>query len=178
VATQTFTFRNLVPREETPLVTPTITAVVSASLTTLLAIVTAVLTVGSSIVAVGGSVIAIGGSVITVGGATVDSVGVAAVDSIVATTTDGEVNSVIYRSTLGNWHDDRLMVCSGGDGRQPVYTSGETLGNIGSELAVSGGRIETLEESEDTWVGGLRRVKRCDLLDDDVVVSNNLSGIV
>jgi len=96
----------------------------------------------------------------------------------VGVTTDSEVNSVINGSTLGNWHDDSLMVPSGRDGRHPVCTSRETLGDIGGQLAIGGGGVEALEEREDTWVGGLRRVKRWDLLNDDVVVSDNLPTAV
>ena len=70
------------------------------------------------------------------------------------------------------------MVGSRGDGRHPVCTSREALGEIGGELAIRGDVIETLEESEDFRIGGLRRVERGDRLNDDVVVSDNLpSGV-
>ena len=70
------------------------------------------------------------------------------------------------------------MVRGRGDRRQPVCTSRETLGEVGSELAIGGSSVKTLEESEYAWVGGLRRVKRCDLFDDDMVVSDNLPTVV
>jgi len=70
------------------------------------------------------------------------------------------------------------MVRSGADGRQPVGTSRETVGDIRSELAVSSRIVETLEESEDTRVCGLCRVKGWDLFNDDVVVSDDLPSIV
>lgn len=70
------------------------------------------------------------------------------------------------------------MVRSGGDGRQPVCTSRETLSDIGSELAVGGGSVETLEEGENARVGGLRRVKRLNRFDDNVVVPDNLPTLV
>ena len=79
---------------------------------------------------------------------------------------------------MGNRHDDRLVVRGGGDGRHPVCTSRETLGDIGGELTTGSGSVETLEESKDTWIGGLRRVKRCDLFNNDVVVSDDLASIV
>ena len=88
------------------------------------------------------------------------------------------VYGVIDGSALGNWHDDRLMVPSGGDGRHSVCTSGETLGDISSQFTIGGGSVETLEESEDTWVGGLCRVEGWDLLNNDVVVSDNLPSVV
>ena len=70
------------------------------------------------------------------------------------------------------------MICSGGDGRHPVCTSRESLGDIRSELAVGSNIVETLEESENTWVRGLRRVKGRDRFDDNVVVSDNLPSLV
>lgn len=149
------------PCEETPLVAPTIAStaaavlIVTVLITTVLTIVSTVLTVVSTILAV-----------------------VSAILTVVAITTNGKVNGVIDSSTLGNWHDDRLMVPSRGDGRQPVCTSGETLGEIGGELAASSSSVETLEESENAWVCGLRRVKRWDLFNDDVVVSDDLPSVV
>lgn len=70
------------------------------------------------------------------------------------------------------------MVCSRGDGRQPVGTSRKAFGNISGKLAIGSDTIETLEESEDTWVGGLRRVEGWDRLDDDVIVSNDLPSVI
>lgn len=70
------------------------------------------------------------------------------------------------------------MVCRGGDGRHLINTSGQALGDIGGELAVGGDTIETLEEREDTRVGGCGRVERWDRLNDDVIVSDDLPGVV
>ena len=70
------------------------------------------------------------------------------------------------------------MVRSGGNGRHPVYTGRETLGDIGTELTAGSGSVETFEERKDTWVGGLCRVKGCDRFNDDVIVSDDLASIV
>lgn len=70
------------------------------------------------------------------------------------------------------------MVRGGSDGRHPVCTGRESLGDVRSELAVGSNIIETLEESKNTWVRGLRRIKRRDLFNDNVVVSDNLPSLV
>jgi hypothetical protein len=138
-----------VPSEEAPLVTPSPARVVLTVVSTVLTIVASTLTIVSGTLTV-----------------------------VVGVTTDGEVNSIVDRSTLCDWHDNRLMVRSGSDGRHPVGTSGETLGDVGSELSAGGNTIETLEEGKDTWVGGLRRVERCNFFNDNVVVSDNLPSVV
>jgi len=154
---------SLVPGEEAPLVAPNTAPAVASTVATVVGrvlIVTTVLVIATILVV---------STVLTI---------VSAILTVVTITTDGKVNSVIDRSTLGNWHENSLMVRSGGDGGYPVCTSREALGDISSELAVGGSCIETLEEGEDTWVCGLRGVERWDLFNDDVVVSNNLSGVV
>lgn len=174
-----------IPGKETPLVTA---AVSSALLATLLAVnwvlivvttvVGGVLTVGGSVVAVtviGGGVVAgtgIGGVVVSASVVVVTPVVVAAI------TADSEVNSIIDGSTLGNRYDHTLMVRSGSDRGQPVCTSREAIGNIGSELAIRSNSIETLEESKNTWVCRLSRVEGRDRFDDYMVVPNNLPGVV
>jgi len=70
------------------------------------------------------------------------------------------------------------MVRSRGDGRHPVCTGRETLGDIGAELTAGSGSVETLEERKDTWVGGLCRVKGCNLFDNYVIVSDDLATII
>jgi len=70
------------------------------------------------------------------------------------------------------------MVGSGADRRQPVSASREAISDIRSELAVGSSIVETLEESKDTWVCGLRRVEGWDRFNDNVVMSNNLPGVV
>lgn len=66
------------------------------------------------------------------------------------------------------------MVRSGRDGTHPVWTGLESVGDVCSELTVVGNSVETLEERENTRVGGLRGVDGLKLLDDNVVVSNDL----
>jgi len=101
------------------------------------------------------------------------------VASTAVITTNGKVNRVLGGSTLGNWHDNALVVRSSGDGRDPVYTSREAVSDDRREVAILvSGCVETLEESEDTRVCGLRRVKSVNLFNDDVIVSNDLSSIV
>ena len=70
------------------------------------------------------------------------------------------------------------MVRGGGDGRHPVCTGGKALGDVGGELTTSGDSVETLEESKDARIGGLCRVKRCDLFNNNVIVSDNLASVV
>lgn len=143
------------PSEEAPLIT---SAVVSTTLSTTVAVIITVAVV-----------VAVRDDLIFIGVVNAD---------VVAITTDSEVNSIIDGSTLGNWHDDRLVVRSGGDGGHPVYTCRETLGDIGTELTTGSGSIETLEERKDTWVSGIRRLKGSDLFNDDVIVSDDLASIV
>lgn len=49
---------------------------------------------------------------------------------------------------LGDGNEDRLMVGGRVDRGEFIRTSGETGSNISCELAIDGGRIQTLEESE------------------------------
>lgn len=70
------------------------------------------------------------------------------------------------------------MVRSGGDGRHPICASRETLGDIGGELAIGSNSVETLEKSENFWVGGRRRVKTLDRFYDDVIVPHDLPLVV
>lgn len=70
------------------------------------------------------------------------------------------------------------MIRSGRYSRDPVYARRETISDVGSELAVDSNIVETLEKGEDTWVGGLRRVKGLDLFNDNVIVPDNLSTVV
>jgi len=158
---------NLEPCEETPLVASTVFAAIFA---TVFATVIARVLVITTIRVVGGGVVVT--TIRVVGG------GIVVVAVAVPITTNGKVNSIIYRSTLSNWHDNRLMVRGGADGRQPVGTSRETVGDIRSELAVGSSIIKTLEESEDTRVCGLCRVKGLDRFNNDVVVSDDLPSIV
>jgi len=151
---QTFTPRCSIPREETPLVAPTdIPTVVSIT------------SVVSTVASVAGAISGVSAVTISV----VTAIGVA---------TNGEVNSIVNGSTLGNWHDDRLMIRSGGDGRHSVSTGGETLGDISGELATGSDTVETLEESKYAWVGGFCRVEGCDRFNNNVVVSDNLASVV
>jgi len=145
---------NSVSREETPLVASDITSAVASPIavfTIVLAVVTIVLTVGTV---------------------------VAVVLTVVAISTNGKINSVIDRSALGNWHENGLVVRSGGDGRHPVCTSRESLGNIRSELTIGSSIVETLEESKNTWVRGLRRAQGLDRFNYNVVVSDDLPSVV
>lgn len=71
------------------------------------------------------------------------------------------------------------MVLGGGDGAHPVRASFfETTGNVSSELAVDSSIVEALEKGENTWVGGLRRVERCELFNDNVAVPLDLPLLV
>lgn len=159
---------NSVPCEKAPLVAPNTTPDVASNVARVLTTIATVLAVVDRVLIVVTAVLIVIATVLVI----------STILTIVAVTTDGKVNRVIDRSTLGNWHENSLMVRSGGDGGHPVCTSRETFSDIGSELAIGSSSIETLEESKDTWVCGLRRVKGWDLFNDDVVVSDDLPGVV
>lgn len=187
----------LIPREEAPLVA---SAIASAFLTTLLVgwilvvatvvistVVTrsAVVVVVSTVVARGtivGVVSSVGGSVVVgvvsaVGGSVV--VIASTVVVVVSTgTTNSEIYGVIDGPSLSNGHNNTLMVRSSGYGREPVCTSGKASGNVSSELSVDSSVIETLEEGEDAWIRGLCRGKGRNRFNNDVVVSDDLPGVV
>ena len=63
------------------------------------------------------------------------------------------------------------MVARRVDGGDTVNTSWKAVGNISSQNTVLRCVIETLEEGEDLWVQGRRRVERCHLLDGNVTVA-------
>jgi len=160
------------PREEAPLVASAVLAsilTVLAGVLTVLASVLAVVTISLTVVST-----TLGAISLVVASAALSAIALV----VVAITTDGKINSVIDRPALGNWHGDGLMVCSGADRRHPVCTSRESLGDIRSELAVDSSIVETLEERENTWVRGLRGVKRPNRFNDNVVVSDNLPSVV
>ena len=96
---------------------------------------------------------------------------------VAVASSDGEVLAVVLGSTLGNGHQDRLMVGGGRHGAHAVVASGQPAGDGGRDetLAVSG-VVDTLEESE------LGRIQRCgraqrvsEVLDGDVGVTDNLA---
>lgn len=181
-------FNKLLPGEEPPLVTSAIASTLLAALLAVNWVLIVVATVfggvlavcGSVVIAAGGGVIvAAGGSGVVAGGGSVIAAGVVVASIVVVTiAANSEVNSIIHGSTLGNWHNDALVVRSGGDRREPICTSREAVGNIGSKLAIGSNTVETLEERKDTRVCGLRRTERWDRFNDDVVVSDNLPGII
>lgn len=197
----------LVPCEEPPLVTPAVASalfaaflallnrvlivvptvaggglVLTISITTGSSVVAAVIATGSSIVVA--AVIATGRSVVStavvvVACAIIASVVVVARAVVVITiSANGEVNSIIYGSTLGNWYNNPLVIRGGSDRREPICTSRKAAGDISSKLAVGCNTVQTLEESKDARIRGLRRAKGWNRFNDDVVVSNNLPGVV
>lgn len=95
-----------------------------------------------------------------------------------AATTDRKVNSIINTSTLSDWYNNTLMIRGRTDSRDPVCTSSEAVGDIGGELTIVSWSVETLEESEDTWIRGLRRVEGLNRFNNDVIVSDDLPSIV
>jgi len=76
---------------------------------------------------------------------------------------------------LSNRDNEGLMVSGGIDGCESVYTNGKTRRNRGGKLATGSSGIETLEECEHLWVGGLGLLQRCNFLDYDVRVTLNLT---
>jgi len=143
-------------------------------------VITVVLTITISTVVVTAIVVVVVVVVAAVrGGGVVAAIVVVVASVVVVTiTTDSKVNGVIDGPTLGNRHENTLMVRSGGDGRDPVCTRRKATGDIGSELTVDSNIVETLEESKDPWICGLRRVKGWDRFNHNVVVSDNLSTAV
>lgn len=75
-------------------------------------------------------------------------------------------------------HDSRLMVSGGVDGRKLVDTSRQSVGNVGSQDPIDSGGIQALEERELLGVGRRRLSERCELLDDDMRVANDLTSAV
>lgn len=69
------------------------------------------------------------------------------------------------------------MVGGRSHGAHAVVASGKTTSNSGREKTVSiSGIIDTLEEDEGDWVGGLSWCKRVsEILDGEMGVSNNLA---
>jgi len=70
------------------------------------------------------------------------------------------------------------MVRSSGYGGDLVRSSGEAISDISGKLAIGCSTVETFEESEDTWVCGLRRVKGWNRFNDNVVVPDDLPAVV
>lgn len=79
---------------------------------------------------------------------------------------------------LSNGDDDGLMVGGRVDGANTVSTSGDTSSNGSSDGAVNSTTVNTLEEGEFIRICWGSLLQRCDRLDHDMSVSNNLSGIV
>lgn len=88
------------------------------------------------------------------------------------------VNSIVQGTVLSDGNDERLVVSSGVDRRKLVHSSGQSFGDISSEDTVDSSSVKTLEESKDLRVGGCGLSDRVKLLDDDMGVTNDLSGRV
>lgn len=70
------------------------------------------------------------------------------------------------------------MVGGGVDGAEAVGTSGKTVGDVSSENTVLGRIVQTLEEGEDSGVGGGGLLNAGQELNDDVRVTLNISTAV
>jgi hypothetical protein len=105
---------------------------------------------------------------------------VAAVVAAVATTVgDSESYTVILGTTLGDCHENRLMVAGRGHRAGTVNTGRKTISEVSTEktLAVAG-VVDTLEESKGLRIrGGLSVDVTLQILDSDMGVANNLSTL-
>jgi hypothetical protein len=78
------------------------------------------------------------------------------VASVVVVASDGELVAVVLSATLGDGHDDGLVVGGGEHGADTVVAGGETAGDGGGEQAVAvAGVVDSLEEDEAGGVEGL-----------------------
>jgi hypothetical protein len=93
----------------------------------------------------------------------------------VVTLADGEVLAILLRATLGDRHEDGLMVGSRRHGADAVVTGGKSTGDISlNETLAVAGIVDALEEYELLGVeGGLRVKGVASVLDGDVGVAND-----
>lgn len=91
--------------------------------------------------------------------------------------TNSEADAVLLRPTLGDRHQDGLMVGSAGHGAQAVVALGKTTRDIGAELARTvSGVVDALEEDELLGIQGLGGVEVvAEVLDRDVGVTRDLA---
>lgn len=91
--------------------------------------------------------------------------------------TNSEADAVLLRPTLGDRHQDGLMVGSAGHGAQAVVALGKTTRDIGAELARTvSGVVDALEEDELLGIQGLGGVEVvAEVLDRDVGVARDLA---
>lgn len=97
-----------------------------------------------------------------------------------ASTTNREVAAVLLGTTLGNGHQNGLMVGSTGHGADTVAASRETTSDFSGELTVAVTSIvDTLEEGKDSGIQGLGGVQGvASVLNSDVSVTNDLAASV
>lgn len=91
--------------------------------------------------------------------------------------TNSEADAVLLRPTLGDRHQDGLMVGSAGHGAQAVVALGKTTRDIGAELARTvSGVVDALEEDELLGIQGLGGVEVvAEVLNRDVGVTRDLA---
>lgn len=91
---------------------------------------------------------------------------------------DGEVDHVVKRTVLSDSDEYRLVVSRCVDGREAVRTRWETVGDIRRDDTVDCSSVDTLEERERVRVRRGRLVQAAERLDNDVRVTNDVSGRV
>lgn len=146
-----------------------VTAVLAASvvvLTTIARIVTSIAGIAARIVVLAGVVVP-----------AILSTGIIVVAASIAT--NGEVDAVLLRATLGDRHENRLVVGSTGHGAGTVVTRGQTTVDGGAEASVAvAGIVDTLEEGKLLGVHGSGAVDVVsDVLDGHVGVANDLATL-
>ena len=128
-------------------------------------------------VAVAAGVVVTTGVVVATGVVVTAIVVAAGVGTVPAGTANAKVAAVLLRATLGNRHQNRLVVGGTAHGADTVATGGETASHRGGKpaLAVSG-IIDALEEGELGGIKWLGRVQRITgVLDRDVGVTDDLA---
>lgn len=109
---------------------------------------------------------------------------VVVVAGVVVVASDGELVAVVLSATLGDGHDDGLVVGGGEHGADTVVAGGETACDGGGEQAVAvAGVVDSLEEDEAGGIEGLvggqvaAHVLDCDVsVADDVTLAVKVLG--
>jgi hypothetical protein len=97
--------------------------------------------------------------------------------AIVAGSADSEVAAVLLGPTLGDGHQDRLVVGGAGHGAKAVVAGGKTTRNGDGQLSLAvAGIVDTFEEGEFAGIKGLGELEVvADILDNNVGVADDLT---
>ena len=152
------------------------TVVLLAAVVVLTAIVGLIIVVGLVII-IGLVVVVVLAAVVVVLAIVVVLTAAVVVVVIVVGGSDGELVAVILSTTLGDGHQDGLVVGGGEHGADTVIAGGQTTSDgSGEETVAVAGIVDALEEDEAGGVKGLVRGQRAaQVLDSDVSVANDVA---